>query len=175
MPNSHDLHDVESVARCLSGDGGAFRHIVQRYHVPVYNAVFAILGEPEEAKDAAQTAFVKAWERLETYDPSRRFFSWLYKIALNEALNRRRAVRPLQPIEMVQEVPGISEASHHEEISDRLRDSIADLPEEQKSVVLLHYFEEMSYREIGQALELPEATVKSRLYEARQKLRRVLR
>jgi RNA polymerase sigma-70 factor (ECF subfamily) len=82
--------DVECVARCLRGESAAFEPLVARYQRVLFAVALRLTGDYEDARDATQNAFVRAYERLDTYDPSRRFFSWLYRIAINESLNLRR-------------------------------------------------------------------------------------
>src|SRR5690349_3341512 len=79
--------DEALVARCRNGDAGGCAILVSRYERPVFNLAFRMLGDREDARDVAQTAFLKALESLARFDPRFRFFSWLYKIALNEALD----------------------------------------------------------------------------------------
>jgi RNA polymerase sigma-70 factor (ECF subfamily) len=88
--------DAAAVRRCLDGDHAAFEAIVGRYQQVLFNVALRTLGDYEEARDAAQNTFVKAYEKLGSYDPQRRFFSWIYRILMNECLNlRRRPARHL--------------------------------------------------------------------------------
>ena len=82
--------DEALVHRCKSGDAGAFRVLIGRYEGPVYNAAYRVLGNADDARDVTQGAFMEVAERIDEYDPSHRFFSWVYRIALNAALNLRR-------------------------------------------------------------------------------------
>src|SRR5437016_9534821 len=90
--------DAAWVARCLKGDSSAFEPLVTRYQRVLFTLAFRLLGNYEDARDATQNAFIRAYEKLETYDPSHRFFSWLYRIGLNESLNFRRSRRPHEPL-----------------------------------------------------------------------------
>ena len=81
---------IALVERCRNGDRAAFTELVVRYQRPVYNAAFWILRKPEDANDVAQTVFLKVVEQLDDYDPRYRFFSWIYRIAVNESLNLLR-------------------------------------------------------------------------------------
>jgi RNA polymerase sigma-70 factor (ECF subfamily) len=90
--------DVLRVARCLRGDASAFDAIVKRYQRVLFSVAHRMLGNYEDALDATQNAFVRAYEGLESYDPDRRFFSWIYRIAVNECLNLKRARRPIEPL-----------------------------------------------------------------------------
>lgn len=159
------------VALCLKGDASAFEPIVARYQKVLFNVALRMLGEPEDARDVTQTAFVKAWEHLASYDPSHRFFSWLYRIMVNESLNliaRRRRQVPLDA-----DLPSperADRAAEAGELMERLRAALLALPRESREVLVLRHFAEQSYQEIAWTLGIPEKTVKSRLFTARQRL-----
>ena len=91
--------DSDVVTRCLEGDVDAFSVLVGRYERVVYNLALRMLGHPEDARDAAQTAFLRAWESLERFDRGRRFFSWIYRITMNECLNQIERRRRFEPVE----------------------------------------------------------------------------
>jgi RNA polymerase sigma-70 factor (ECF subfamily) len=161
------------VARCLDGEVQAFSTLVERYQRVLYNLALRMLGRPEDAQDASQTALLKAWEKLSSFNPRFRFFSWIYRITLNECLNqidRRRRVEPLDPR---LEPPSREDAASRlraREASERVQKALLGLTPEHREVVILRHFLEMSYGEIAGTLAIPEKTVKSRLYEARQRL-----
>lgn len=168
--NSRDL-----VNRCLLGDADAFGMLVTQYQFAMYNTVLRIVGDPDEAKDITQTAFIKAWEKLNTYKPEHRFFSWLYRIMINEALNSVRSAKvrmELKP-DTVYVAPADEEMIRQEE-SDGISRAIGQLSPDYKAVILMRHFEDLSYREMSNILEIDEKTVKSRLYSARMKLRDLL-
>lgn len=159
------------VQRALAGDNRAFGEIVDRYQRVLYTLALRMVGNTEDARDIAQKAFIKAWRGLGTYDPGRRFFSWIYRIAVNESLNLRRARRPQEALGTSIEVAGgQAEAVEAGETAARVERAIAQLSEEYREVVVLRYFGELSYEEIGEAVGVPEKTVKSRLFSARQRL-----
>src|SRR4051812_38308244 len=83
--------DEALVTRCRTGDGGAFRVLIDRYQRPLYNAAYRVLGSAEDARDVVQVAFLEVAEKLDAYDSSRRFFSWVYRITVNAALNVQRS------------------------------------------------------------------------------------
>jgi RNA polymerase sigma-70 factor, ECF subfamily len=168
--------DSELVVRCLEGEVDAFEPLVLRYQRVLYNVAWRMLGTREDARDVVQGAFVKAWERLDTFDPRRRFFSWIYRIVVNESLNARGRRPPLQPLESDVPAPGgPDEELLSRERSDQLQSALLSLPGPDREVIVLRHFAELSYAEIGETLGLAEKTVKSRLHEARQRLGRVLR
>jgi RNA polymerase sigma-70 factor (ECF subfamily) len=172
--------DEDLVERCRGGDATAFAPLVLRYQGPIYNAAFRVLGNAEDAAEVTQTVFLRIVEHLGEYDSRYRFFSWIYRIALNEALNvRRRGAReePLDDDDAV--VAGIgADPERHAGDAQRSRHiqrALLRLKATDRMMIVLRHFSDCSYREIGEALELDEKTVKSRLFEARQRLRLFLR
>ena len=161
------------MARCLEGDVQAFETLVERYQRVLYNLGLRMLGNPEDARDASQTAFLKAWGKLATFDPRFRFFSWIYKITVNECLNqisRRRRVESLDPDLDLPSRENATSRIEAREATERVQAALLQLTPAHREVVILRHFLEMSYGEIAGTLTIPEKTVKSRLYEARQRL-----
>jgi RNA polymerase sigma-70 factor (ECF subfamily) len=167
--------DEALVARCLRGEVNAFEPLVARYQRVLYNAAYRLLGDPEDARDVAQGALVKAYEKLASFDPRYRFFSWIYRIVVNEALNTRDRRRPSAPLSP--DLPGtggVFEALASRERKDWLQAALLRLSAEDRELIVLRHFAELSYAEIGGTLGIAEKTVKSRLHEARQRLGRML-
>jgi RNA polymerase sigma-70 factor (ECF subfamily) len=164
--------DDRLVARCVAGDVQAFEPLVLRYQRPLYNVAWRLLGHPEDARDVVQGALVKAWQKLHTFDPRYRFFSWVYRIVVNEALNLRDRRPAVAPLADDLRAPGGSpdEAVRERERAAALHAALLDLSDADRQVIALRHFGELSYAEIGEALELDEKTVKSRLHEARRRL-----
>jgi len=167
----NDAEDVADVVRCLDGDHAAFKALVDRYQRPFFTFAVRVLGNRDEASDAVQTAFVKVYENLGTFDRNRRFFSWAYRILVNECLNVRRGQRPSEPID----ADLVAHGSPHDDVEriERRRQvqaAILQLPLEYRDVIVLHYFNGLAYEEISETLGVPQKTVKSRLYTARQRL-----
>lgn len=173
---SQDEQDDALVDRCLGGDTAAFEAIVQRYQRVLFTVALRTLGNYDEASDATQDAFVKAFQHLETFDRSRRFFSWIYRILVNECLNARRDRRVHEPLSPGLEAGDDSPAVVLEtaERRRRVQAAILALPIEYRTVIVLRHFSELSYEEIGEVLTLPAKTVKSRLHTARQRLGQML-
>jgi RNA polymerase sigma-70 factor (ECF subfamily) len=170
-----DANDIELVTRCLEGDTAAFAPIVERYQRVLFTVARRMLGDAGEADDAAQNAFVKAYQNLRGFDRQRRFFSWLYRILLNECLNRQRDRRAHEALAPELAVAGSPvEALERKERRARVQAAILALPVEYREVVVLRHFAELSYDEIADTLGLPAARVKSRLYIARQRLSQLL-
>jgi hypothetical protein len=95
---NQDADDLALVARCTAGDTDAFEALVERYHRVLFTVAVRMLGDTDDASDAAQNAFIKAYQKLETFDRSRRFFSWIYRILVNECLNACRDRPRHEPI-----------------------------------------------------------------------------
>src|SRR3990172_3372965 len=168
--------DRDLIQKCLRGDHTAFKELVIRYERPVYNLAFRMLGNPDEAKDIVQSTFVKAYENLTSFDSRRKFFSWLYRIAINESLNVQRSRK--NTTAPGDNLPDVDRSPHdvleEQEHADRVNHAIDRLPPDHRTVIVLHYFSRCSYEDISTILGIPERTVKSRLYDARERLRRLL-
>jgi RNA polymerase sigma-70 factor (ECF subfamily) len=166
------------VAQCLRGDASAFEPIVRRYQRVLFSVAHRILGNYDDALDATQNAFVRAYEGLDGYDPNRRFFSWIYRIAVNECLNLRRARRATEPVSEqleAHQAEGPLEYAESVERSASIEKALMQLSEDHRLVVVLRHFADLSYSEMSDALGVPEKTVKSRLFEARHRLGELLR
>jgi RNA polymerase sigma-70 factor (ECF subfamily) len=168
--------DAELVRRSCSGDRAAFEILLRRYERPVYNAALRMLRNPEDAKDVAQTVFLKVYEHLADYDPKYKFYSWIYRIAVNESLHglsRRHKVEQIDDDEP-DEHPGPDDEAGDAEITHHVQDALMRLKPEYRSVIVLKHLLGLSYEDMGEILQLPEKTVKSRLFTARQLLKDVL-
>jgi RNA polymerase sigma-70 factor (ECF subfamily) len=169
-----DSGDAAAIARCLDGHPEAYEAIVTRYQRGLFNVALRMLGNYEDARDATQNAFVKAYEHLDSFDPEQRFFSWLFRILKNECLNVLRARRPSQPVSL--ELPTTRGADPVEvrERQHAIQAALLSLSTEYREVVVLRHFTDLSYDEIAAALGIPATKVKSRLYTARQQLGELL-
>jgi RNA polymerase sigma-70 factor, ECF subfamily len=171
--------DLELLERYRRGDQAAFAELVIRYQRPIYNAAFWVLRRAEDANDVTQEVFLKVAERLNEYDPRFKFFSWIYRIAVNESLNLLRRNRREDELDADIDLPDADSAGPEQQLSDvqltqRLRSTLMRMTPNDRTVLALRHFSECSYQEIGQILDLDEKTVKSRLFEARQHLRDML-
>ena len=171
--------DHALVERCKRGDWSAFTELVVRYQRPIYNAAFWMLRRPEDAKDITQIVFLKVAERLDDYDPKFKFFSWIYRIAVNESLNLLRRNSREEALDDEVELPGRDDddperRAHDAEVSRRIESALMRMSTNDRMVLTLRHFSECSYQEIAEILDLDEKTVKSRLFEARQRLRDLL-
>ncbi len=161
---------------CLKGDQKAFEALVDRYQKPIFNLAYRFTSSREDAEDIAQSVFVKAFEKLNTFDPKFKFFSWLYKIAVNESINflnrQRRFDTFNEDVHSGKYEPERDVGDH--EMTASIDTALLDLKTDYRVVVILNHFQDLSYREIGQILDIHENTVKSRLFSARKKLKSLL-
>ncbi len=175
----NDREDQAALAALRGGDKSAFIELVERYQRPVYNAAYTILRRSDEASDVTQTAFLRVIERLDDYDPQYRFYSWLYRIAINEALDVLRRHGREDPLDDTVDIPDPENRDpqallERAQQGEQLRACLMRLPTGDRTVLTLRHFAELSYEEIAVVLEVDEATVKSRLFEARKRLRRLV-
>lgn len=163
------------VDQCLNGDNKAFNTLVKRYEMKMYRTVSGIVNDSELAKDVTQAGFLKSWEKLNTFNPEYKFYSWLYRIMINEALNMKRSQKnhAVLSIYRSEEDTPYQELAKKEE-NNLLLKAIESLPLNSTVVLYLRHFEELSYNEIADILEIEAKTVKSRLYSARILLREKL-
>lgn len=171
--------DLELVTGTLQGDQAAFGELVQKYQRIVYNLTYRMLGEAQEAEDAAQEAFLRAYQHLGRYDQQRSFKTWLLAIASNHCIDRLRKRRltwlsldePLPPHPaLASDMPEPEDATIQNERSEQLQALLAQLPPEYRVAIILRYWYDMSYAEIAETLETTESAIKSRLFRARQAL-----
>jgi RNA polymerase sigma-70 factor, ECF subfamily len=175
-PTAIAEHDLISLAQ--AGDRAAFSELVSQYHGRVVNVVYRMCGEPGLAEDAAQVAFLNAWQRLPQFRPGSSFRSWLYRIALNAAVDMLRRERPQVNLEQLSLAdPKLAPEANLEaqEQIRQVRRAILALPEASRAVLVLKEYEGLSYREIGETLDIPLGTVMSRLNYARNLLAERLR
>ncbi len=172
--------DPQLIADALSGHSGAFGVLVERYQDRLYNTMVHIVGSPEDARDVVQDTFVQAFVKLETFQQTAAFYTWLYRIAFNLAMSRLRRKKPTVSIEQARESTGLDPVDPHEapespvEKDERallVQNAIATLAEDHRRVIVLREIDERSYEEIAAILELPVGTVRSRLHRARMELR----
>ena len=168
--------DAMLIESCLRGDRHAFDELVDRYEGPLFGAAYRITGSVEDAMDATQNAFVNAFEKLHTFDPTYRFFSWIYRIVVNQSLNLVSERKDQTALD--EDAPtadrGPAEILDTTEACGHLKRALLELEPHYRTVIVLKHLEGFSYREIGELLEIPEKTVKSRLFTARQRLRVIL-
>ena len=177
------MDDAELVRRARAGDAGAFGELVSRYQTRILRLVRGMVPE-HDAEDVAQDAFLKAFRKLDEFDERARFYTWLYRIASNAALDwrkreryRRHADLPSTP-EGEDAVPDAGPsprtAAQRGELAAAIDRAVERLPDHYREIVVLREVEGLSYEEIAEVLRISKGTVESRLFRARERLRRVL-
>lgn len=168
--------DVDLVVEVLNGNVNAFEEIVKRYQKPIYNLAYKMVGNYDEAKDVAQNTFIKSFEKLGSFDPNYKFFSWIYRIALNEALNlvssKKRFIVLDDSITKTAGSP--AEDFEAKEKADMVNGALAELKDDYKVLIVLKHYQGLSYDEIAEVLNISVQKVKSRLFMARQLLKDIL-
>lgn len=177
------LDDVALVERAQRWDAAAFRLIVKRHNQRLYRVARAVLDDETEAQDVLQETYIHAFMHLSEFRAEARLSTWLTRIALNEALERRRQRRPMVDLEVIKAMPDPSSAHRSDpeeatalaDIRRLLEQAIVGLPEHFRIVFVMRDVEEMSTEETALHLGLRPATIKTRLHRARRLLRETLR
>ena len=164
--------DETLVRRCRAGDRRAFEALVVRYQRQVFNVAVRMLRHPEDARDVVQITFLKAFEHLDRFNPDLRFFSWLYRIAVNESIDAVKRTRPTEELSGSEpdHAAGPEESLGREQFDRALQQAILGLGIDHRAVIVLRHSVGLSYEEMADVLDLPAKTVKSRLFSARQQL-----
>lgn len=170
------VDDKELIGNCMNGNRQAIEGLLFKYEKPVYNAAYRMLNSPDDARDVTQTVFLKVIENLHSFDPQYRFFSWIYRIALNESINCLKKQNRIDSLnqEPVSDTLGPEEQTGSDQMSDSMQQALMTIKAEYRTVIVLKHFVDCSYEEISQILDLPEKKVKSRLYTGRQLLKEAL-
>ncbi|MFN8513905.1 MAG: sigma-70 family RNA polymerase sigma factor [Chloroflexia bacterium] len=176
--------DDELIARVRVGDQEAFATLVERYKRQVYNLAYRLLGNPNDAEDAAQETFVRAYTRLTTYEPDGRFGAWLSAICSHWCIDtmraRRRRVQTVALGKVTESDRFISQVDGPEEVAlvadsrDEVQRWLDALPPQYRTVLSLRYFQDLTYAEIADVLDEPVSTVRMRLFRARAMLQQVV-
>jgi RNA polymerase sigma-70 factor, ECF subfamily len=188
MAEATDLTDLELVRRIKAGDEEAFEQMVRRYHSRVYSLSYGVLRNPEDAEEAAQDSFWTLYRKIGTFDESKKFFSWFYRVALNQAYSRARR-RPVPTVPIDNTLPRFDESGHFvasdfpdwsakvedevasREIAAKAEEFIAELPPAYRDVIWMADVEEMPPADIAETLEISMPAFKSRLHRARLHVR----
>ena len=176
--------DEQLVERAQAGDGDAFGEVVRRWERKIYALAYGITGSVEDARDATQETFIAAYRNLPRFRGEAQVSSWLHRIAVNQCITRQRRARVRAETGLDEEAEagreqslstaGEASPAHASESGQRaeaVRRAVASLPRELREVVLMKEFEELTFQEIADALQIPLSTVKSRLYTALKQLR----
>lgn len=178
--------DRTLIAQSLRGDGSAFGELVHRHQDRLYNTVYRLLDNAEDAQDVVQEAFLNAYQSLHLFKGDAQFFTWLYRIAVNSAISLRRKRRVVLTLDAVQngrvapepvddsEQTNPGHALERAEDERRLQDALNRLSLDYRTVLVLKEIEGLKYEEIAATLQVPIGTVRSRLHRARLELREQL-
>jgi RNA polymerase sigma-70 factor (ECF subfamily) len=165
--------DHDLINRVLYESTEAYRLLVAKYQIPVYNLLLRMVHDRDDAKELTQEVFVKAYEALPSFRFEYRFFSWLYRIAINLALSHIKKQRQFVGLEKIKDVA--------EEIIDNDTDkekhvkmAVEKLKEKYRTVIVLKYYQQLSYKEVASVLDISEKKVRSRLYDARLQIKEML-
>jgi RNA polymerase sigma factor (sigma-70 family) len=164
------------IEEIISGQSRSYRILVERYQNPVFRVILKIVADSEDAKELTQDVFVKAYESLLQYKPEYKFFSWIYRIAINNALLFvKRKKKHLKTEKMLQKSFQIAVQKENNDNRDYfLNRSLQELSGSYQSVIVLKYYADLSYADIAESLGISEIKVKSRLFDARRMLKEKL-
>lgn len=166
--------DRDLILRARHGEVEAFGELVRIHQAGVFNVCYRMLGERREAEDLAQEAFIRAYERMRTFDAERPFGPWMRRVAANVCLNHLSAQKP-EDAELDDErdavnAPSTEAGREVQEEAERVHMALASLPSHYRMVIELRHYQEMSYDEIATAMKIPLSAVKSHLFRARKML-----
>jgi RNA polymerase sigma-70 factor (ECF subfamily) len=162
------MEDAAAIDKCLKGENEAFRFLVERYQAQAVGHSAAILGNREDALDAAQEAFLDAFQALRHFDRTRRFYPWFYVLLRNRCYKMIAKKREAESIEETEILAPQNGVSGEERIG--LERALFSLSKEDREIISLKYLDGFSYEEIAEYLEIPRGTVMSRLFYARRQL-----
>lgn len=181
--NQRVSDEAKLIDQALEGDAGAFEQLVIQHQDRLFASMFQVTRSAEEAEDVVQEAFVRAYLKLDTFQRNSRFFTWLYRIAFNSALSRRRKKRASLSLDQTREVMGSEPTDDVEAPDERLlrgervdlvRAALDRLSAEHRTILVLREMESYAYEDIAEVLAISIGTVRSRLSRARTQLRNTL-
>ncbi|MEX0881192.1 MAG: sigma-70 family RNA polymerase sigma factor [Thermoanaerobaculia bacterium] len=185
MAEDQNTVDLDLVRRIKSGEEEAFREMVERYHRRVYSLAYGVLRNAEDAEEATQDAFLTLYRKIGTFDESKKFFSWFYRVALNAAYSRARRRKPARTVSLEDYLPrfqgdghqaspefaawveGIEDETIAKELAERAEAFIGELPPAYRDVIWMVDVEEMKPADVAETLEISMPALKSRLHRAR--------
>lgn len=179
MTLPHAETEAALIAKAQHGDRHAYGELVRQHHPGVVNVVYRLCGDTELAQDAAQDAFIQAWLHLPSFRPGTSLRNWLYRIAVNAALdvirrNTKTTGIVFDDLPLADPQTGPEESLLQKERARAVQNAILSLPEASRAVLVLREYGELSYQEISAALNIPLGTVMSRLNYARAQLKHIL-
>jgi RNA polymerase sigma-70 factor (ECF subfamily) len=175
--------EQDLIAESLAGSHEAYSELVNRFSGRLFSAMLHVIGSPEDAEEVVQETFVQAYVKLNTFQGNSQFFTWLYRIAFNNSLSRRRRRRPDISLETTRESGGADPVDRVEQPEEPLlrqekiamvHQALQMLTEEHRSILVLREMQEMAYEDIAEVLSINIGTVRSRLSRARAQLKTIL-
>jgi RNA polymerase sigma-70 factor, ECF subfamily len=175
--------DFQLIDDALAGNSSAFGQLVTKYQDRLYNTLVRVVGCVDEARDVCQDAFVQAYVKLKSFQRGSAFYTWLYRIALNLAVTRKRKKKPTHSIDAERELTGNeplardgapTERMEQQERVGQVQSALAKLDEDFRTVIVLREIDGHDYETIAAMLDLPLGTVRSRLHRARIELKEQL-
>ncbi|MFO7799769.1 MAG: sigma-70 family RNA polymerase sigma factor [Rhodohalobacter sp.] len=187
--SASSLEDDKLVAKAVAGDQGAYRSLMEKYQTPLFFHLLKMVKDKEQVRDLVQEAFMKAFDNLQSYNTNYAFSTWLYRITTNHAIDYLRKKKlqttsidePVKTkegemnIQLEDEHSGTDRKIIRKQRSDIIHEAIEDLPDKYRVVIKLRHFEELSYDEISEQLDLPLGTVKAHIFRAREMLYKELK
>lgn len=191
MADEQATEDLNLVRRIKAGDDGAFEEMVRRYHARIYSLSYGVLRNVEDAEESTQDAFWTLYRKIGTFDESKKFFSWFYRVALNAAYSRARRRPSLPTVSIEDRMPRFAQDGHFaadvpdwsvaiedeaaaRELAARAGEFIAELPPAYRDVIWMYDVEEIPSSDIADTLEISIPAFKSRLHRARLYVRQRL-
>ena len=179
---SDSISDADCVRRIQHGEVDAFEVLVRRHEKTIFNLVYRMLGDYDDAIEVSQEVFLSAYRAIGQFRGDANFSTWLYRIALNHATTQRRSnnsrqhrTAPIEDMELIRDSqPGPAETLEKKEMQERVQLALNKLSPEDAAVILLRDLQDVPYDEVARLLEIPVGTVKSRLHRARQALKSLL-
>lgn len=174
------MNDTQLIDEALAGNSAAFGELVLKYQDRLYHTLAHVMGSADDAYDVVQDTFVQAFVKLETFQRTAAFYTWVYRIAMNMAATHRRRRKPTLSIEQIRETTaqepldrgaGPDGRLRQRERADQVQAALASLSEEHRMILVLREMDGCDYETIAEMLDLPVGTVRSRLHRARLQLR----
>ena len=177
--------DQQAILDCQMGKSESYRVLVDKYKIRAYHAALIYTGNKEDALDLSQEAFFRAYRAIKTFERGKKFYTWLYQILKNLCINHIQRKKKKSPvISDVEEYAGPElyfspegrpdEIFEQHEMRDTLWSAINTLKKDEREIIILKEFNELSYKEISEVLDIPIGSVMSRLYYSRQKLAKIM-
>jgi RNA polymerase sigma-70 factor, ECF subfamily len=192
MAEDQNASDLALVRRIKQGEDQAFQEMVDRYHARVYSLSYGVLRNAEDAEESTQDSFLTLYRKIGTFDESKKFFSWFYRVALNQAYSRARRRKPIVTVpidDYLQRFPsdgnraspefsawvdGVEDEAISKDLAERAEGFIAELPQSYRDVIWMVDVEEMKPSDVAETLDISIPALKSRLHRARLYVRQRL-